>query len=334
MEYDRIMMRLAGRIRQIVDRQQSEPARALRGEMDDLEYRYGKLQHHRRTLSMAAQKGFSSSSKRTLSGIAMDLQNLWSSVASCQRLCEQAQESSKPAGLREIYLDLMAAKAEFGMTWDHKDKELVVTTDAITLEDTYLGDFEVRVRLDQIIADQCFVRVVAMDPHPAASDHRVTHPHVSDEGLCMGDGKTAIKKALRSGRIFDAFELMNSILTTYNSGSPYISLSDWDGSGTICHDCEASLDEDESYNCHTCGDDYCGECSYTCRSCDDTVCANCSTRCPVCDDRVCDRSRCLPTCGDCGEQMCTSCLESHDCQVETEEEETADQPAQESTASM
>ena len=63
--------------------------------------------------------------------------------------------------------------------------------------------------------------IIALDPHPAASNDSVTHPHISDGELCAGDAGAAIRAALGAGRIADVFQLVHSVLTTYNPGCPY-----------------------------------------------------------------------------------------------------------------
>ena len=63
--------------------------------------------------------------------------------------------------------------------------------------------------------------MIALDPHPAALNDAVTHPHVSDERLCTGDAGAAIQAALAAGRVFDFFTLVRSVLVTYNPESPY-----------------------------------------------------------------------------------------------------------------
>ncbi len=51
-------------------------------------------------------------------------------------------------------------------------------------------------------------RVIALDPHPAAGNEMVTHPHVSDEHVCLGDATIAVKQALATGRVCDACHLI------------------------------------------------------------------------------------------------------------------------------
>ena len=66
--------------------------------------------------------------------------------------------------------------------------------------------------------------MIAEDPHPAHSDDSVTHPHVQSEGVCEGDAKLPIRNALSQLRLLDFFQIVGSLLRTYNSGSPYVAL--------------------------------------------------------------------------------------------------------------
>ena len=142
--------------------------------------------------------------------------------------------------------------------------------------------------------------IVALDPHPAACNEAVTHPHVSDEGLCAGDGGAAIQMALANGRICDFFLLVQAVLTTYNSGSPYISLDNW--YGTPCYDCGYSMDTEDAHWCEACEHDYCSECISCCEKCEGWFCRGCLTECEICGDLYC--RGCMTTCPDCGRELC------------------------------
>ena len=57
--------------------------------------------------------------------------------------------------------------------------------------------------------------MIALDPSPAASNSETTHPHVQTNQLCEGDGRSAIRHAMREGRLLDFFVLVRQILQTY-----------------------------------------------------------------------------------------------------------------------
>ena len=122
----------------------------------------------------------------------------------------------------------MALKGEFtNLDIDIKAHEVAVTTDKITLEDVLLGEFEIRLKWDCIGRVQKPYRVIARDPHPAAKNEDVTHPHVQDEHLCEGEGQTAIAAAIAEGRLYDFFLLVSQVLHTYGRGSAYVALDRW-----------------------------------------------------------------------------------------------------------
>jgi len=221
--------------------------------------------------------------------------------------------------LRDIYLDLQQAEDEFGdLAYDTKEQTLSVTTEAIELEGVYLGPFEIRLDIRRLgEARGTPYTIEALDPHPATSNEAVTHPHVSNGGLCAGDGGAAIQSALAAGRIFDFFSLVQAVLTNYNPQSPYVSLDEW--SGIACHECGYSVSQDDVYWCAICENDFCQDCSSYCSRCNETVCHNCLETCPVCDESVCPG--CLDTCPHCGRELCRTCLEEEQCPCKEEQEE-------------
>jgi len=171
--------------------------------------------------------------------------------------------------------------------------------------------------------------VIALSPNPAATDETVTHPHVSNETLCEGDGCVAIRTALEQGRLSDFFTMVRSILTTYNPDSPYVALIDW--CGEPCYDCGYVMSRDDIYYCIFCEHDYCQECSTYCRCCDEGCCVGCAEQCPHCEDQVC--TNCMQECAECNSTCCSSCLEDNICpnckeEMENENEEQECKPSE------
>jgi len=160
--------------------------------------------------------------------------------------------------LRDLFPEVVQAREEFGeLQYDRKEQTLSVVTEPIELEGVYLGDFQVELHLPTLGEGRLTgaYRVTALDPHPASCDDSVTHPHVRDERLCSGEATAAIHQALASGRICDFFMLVRSVLTNYNSGSPYVALDAWDG--IPCYDCGYRVGADEVYFCSGCEHDFC-----------------------------------------------------------------------------
>ena len=168
----------------------------------------------------------------------------------------------------DLYRDLLQVEDEFDeLRYYPKSEVLAVSTDPIELEDVFLGRFEIQLRLPGLTDLHCgdVYRIGALDPHPAASNESVTHPHVSDQRLCPGDAGAAIDTALATGRICDFFLLVRSVLTHYNPGSPYVSLENWGGVG--CYDCGYITDPESLSWCGVCERDFCDDCASYCRCC-------------------------------------------------------------------
>jgi len=210
------------------------------------------------------------------------------------------------ASIRDIFADLMALHDEFDeVAFDREMGTIAVTTAAIELDGVYLGPFEIRLAIEDMTIEPPFdFRVIASDPHPAASDDSVTHPHVQDQVLCEGAGHDAIHRAIQDGRLFDFFVIVANTLRTYNSGSPYVHLGDW--YGVSCTDCGATINRDERWTCEICDQAVCGDCHFTCAQCDAVCCNECATCCESCHQNHC--KACISQCAECGEAHCQSCL--------------------------
>ena len=140
--------------------------------------------------------------QRHLSDLSCDLQNLRDTLD---------QTIPSPPKLSEVVAELMQLEDEYGpFKYDPKDRSLAVTTDPVTLEDVSLGSFEIRLFPDRIgrMYKEIPYRIIALDPNPAGTDSSVTHPHVSGEYLCEGDGYMLIRNALQQGRVCDFFSLV------------------------------------------------------------------------------------------------------------------------------
>jgi hypothetical protein len=231
--------------------------------------------------------------------------------------------------LSQIVQELNQLEDEFScLDYDKENDVLLVETESITLDDVYLGPFQIQLHTEKIFElykDNPYF-IVALDAHPAATCEDVTHPHVSNEKLCEGDGSVIIRASLEQGRLCDFFTMIRSILNTYNPDSPYVALADWDGEP--CYDCGYVTSRENSYYCTFCDRDYCDECSTYCRNCDETICLGCVIKCEFCEDSVC--TNCIRTCAECVISCCESCLEEdlcQNCKEELENQENEEQKA-------
>jgi len=225
--------------------------------------------------------------------------------------------------------ELKQLQQEFGsVDFDKAENTISVVTEPITLDDVYLGPFKIQLKIDKLsdLYASCPYYCLALDPHPAATSEDVTHPHVSNERPCEGDGYAAIRAALEQGRLCDFFTLARSILNTYSPDSPYVRLDEWDGQA--CYECGYVTDGENSYFCSFCDQTFCEECSTCCRSCDETVCNSCSQLCAYCEESTCPN--CIRECPKCKRLYCSSCLEEDLCpkckeELENENEQHANQ---------
>ena len=289
------------------------------------------LDHYRsigRKLGICTSRGWLAGANkltRNLVELLRDIPSLISPVEWSVGPCQKQIPS-----LVDILDELAQAQQEFpSLAYHSEDQILAVTTEPIELEGIYLGEFEIQLEIPSMasLSDRPGYSIKALDPHPAASNGSVTHPHVSDERLCAGDGHSAIKEALASGRICDFFHLVAAVLNTYSQDSPFVRLDEWNG--RPCYDCGYAMDEDNCYFCASCENDICEDCSACCQACDSIFCRGCLTGCSCCDDLYCHP--CLNPCRECGEFCCPSCLEGELCVScrENQEPEDMEEPEHE-----
>ncbi len=217
--------------------------------------------------------------------------------------------AARPATALEIYDDLCALETEFaGLRIDLQARELAVTTEPIILEGVPLGAFEIVLPWSESVGPQSY-QVVALDPNPAATNEAVTHPHVSDDQLCEGEGQAAIRHALAAGRLFDFFTVVGRALATYNESSAYVPLRRWHG--TECSQCGYVSDDDRTSSCERCECNLCDECGAGCGACGDWCCADCTASCNDCGDSHC--GACLRRCSNCHDHFCEECVDHGIC---------------------
>ncbi|MCD0462497.1 hypothetical protein [Roseiconus lacunae] len=238
----------------------------------------------------------------------------------------QPNSESVSISTAALYREIESLCGEFDpVVVERSMKQLRVRTDEIVLEGVYLGQFDIVLRWDRIDESHPY-DVIAIDSGYETRDG-TPHPHVQGDRLCEGDGATVIKRALREGRLFDFFTVVDRILKTYNAQSAYVSLDDWDG--VNCRACGDTVDSDDLNRCAKCETELCCDCSTRCESCSDRYCSDCNGSCAGCDADCCQYCRSL--CEECDDQFCDSCLTEglcDDCidrQEHTPEAETIEQ---------
>ena len=317
------LARWAVRIRTQYQRQADERLALIDRRIVQVDSAIHSLTRIRRRLAECRDRGWKGAAKSQLEDLCFSLRDLHGEANDCQRAIDNFEKPVPDP--RHFLQELEQLETEFGeIEFDTEHNHLSVTTEPITLEGIPLGRFELRLELNRTegvdVSEQ--LRIMALEPNPAASNESVTHPHVRDERLCAGDASAAMNSALASGRLCDLFLLARSVLENYNSESPFVPLSKWDG--FACNDCGVTMTEEESCWCSGCQADFCEECSSFCRTCDSTHCLGCLGRCSCCDDLCCER--CLSRCLSCNEACCPSCLDETRCSECQPGDKTDDQP--------
>jgi hypothetical protein len=276
-----------------------------------------------RTLQRASQRGWQLAAARLRRDLSLTVERMRDELRTLDRQLQPPISSDHKTSTDDIYADLIALHDEFEeVAFDRRGRTLAVTTETIELEGVYLGPFEIRLDWGDLLEGHPDnYRVIAVDANPAAANDSVTHPHVQDEAVCEGGGRQPVRKALEQGRLFDFFVIVANLLRTYNSGSPYVSLSDWHG--VECADCGSNVCDDERWTCEKCETTVCDECYHNCSDCDGIYCNECVTRCEGCDKNHC--RGCMKQGSRCDAELCQGCLDDNercsDChERETEEE--------------
>src|SRR5262245_4358233 len=150
----------------------------------------------RRKLERAHSRNFhaaAASLARDLEATLLRLRENFSDIVGGQQA--RAGNRSIPP-VKELYAEMCGVSDEFEtVEYNLRRRLIVVTTDVIELEDVCLGEFEIRLDLNDFGKLQPY-RVVASEPNPAAEDSSITHPHIKDNKLCEGEGRFPIRRAL------------------------------------------------------------------------------------------------------------------------------------------
>ena len=282
----------------------------LNRQLTNLTGQLQRLTTESRKMGTSVTRGWLSAAQRCCKNVNNLLGEVVYSLPRIRPLAEKPQKEIPK--LPVLVNELDGLEKEFGeIEFDASKNNISVVTEPITLEDIYLGEFKIQLelnKLDQLYYSSVYC-VIALEPNPAATDETVTHPHVSGEKLCEGDGSATIKTALEEGRICDFFTIVRSILNTYSPDSPYVALHDWDG--VTCYDCGYTVSSEDAYYCQYCEHGFCDQCSSYCRICEETICLGCSGHCPHCEEPRC--RKCISGCTKCEELCCEDCLENGIC---------------------
>jgi hypothetical protein len=313
---DRRLLRAACRLRTAYGGIRSDPY-----ELDLPEQAWEEVDAVFRSWKKACDRNWKAAAMQQRETLMRELEHLGSQLRNRLVTFQTAARRETPP-LRVLYEELAAVAAEFEEV-ELAEAELSITTDSVTLADVPLGPFQIRLHLDRLGNDMPY-SITALEPNPAASCSETTHPHVSGERLCPGEGRSAINAALADGRLFDFFTIVDRILHTYAVGSAYVELDRW--YGVSCHDCDSTMNEEDACACTHCEERVCGDCLVSCGGCGDGYCSGCIERCSRCEEYSC--SGCLIRCDRCRRHVCEACREDELCETcreELEEEQDAEE---------
>lgn len=316
---DRELVRVAATIQQILRQLRRDRYTQCVVQLSFMTGRLHDLARYSRRLSTALSRDWFAAAEHSCKSITRQLADIPFFASNLQSALDR-RHRHVPA-VSEIVEELRALQQEFeDVQFNRQDSALCVVTEPIALEDVDLGRFQMALYLDELgqMYQRTTYRIRALDPNPAANDSAITHPHVSNEVLCEGDGGAALRTAMEEGRLVDFFSMVRSILTTYNPDSPYVPLADWDG--TPCCECGYMMDRENAGYCSHCGDPVCEECERVCADCCELLCSHCAGLCEICERSLC-RACAKRKCAGCESVCCLSCIEDGlcpDCKQESE----------------
>ncbi|MGD0784337.1 MAG: hypothetical protein ABR969_00785 [Sedimentisphaerales bacterium] len=318
---DKTMLKLAFLMHEKLSALRRNLAVEILENLSGLTNHFKELSVDAKRISLAVNRNWFFAAQQCQARLGRTLEELSYDITRIKQLTDENDREPPVIDASLIFEELKQIQREFtGLNFNKEQKTISVITKPITLEDIYLGPFQIELhigRLSKLYKESPYF-CIALEPNPAGNNDDVTHPHVSGGILCEGEGSVTIRAALEQGRLCDFFTLINSILNTYSPDSPYVSLEDWEG-GESCYDCGTGINNDDAYYCTFCDRVYCSECSSYCRSCDDTCCLGCGGSCPNCEEFVCHN--CLKKCPECGETFCKMCMEDDVCENCKEQQE-------------
>jgi len=263
-----------------------------------------------RHLKHCRQQGWNGTASRLEDRYLQQLERLGARCRELVAVFQQQKSGVFVPSLRDLYEELQALEQEFPeVRIALAEKTVSVITLPITLEEIELGPFEIRLDWASL-RDSTSYQVLALEPNPAGDSSATTHPHVYENTLCEGDAKLAIRTALQQGRLSDVFLLISRVLHTYNPGSAYTKLSEWDG--VCCPDCGDHCGIEDFGRCDQCDIERCDPCLTGCGDCGNSLCSRCEHLCDGCQEPHCPG--CLESCSDCARSVCPACQSDGYCQ--------------------
>jgi len=149
------------------------------------------------------------------------------------------------------------------------------------------------------------LEVVAETPLCPLSRNDITHPHVQDNRLCLGHSREKLRELGATGHFVMFSRVINSILNTYNSADPHLSLSRW--LTVTCQRCGRN-DDQTMTTVSCCDNSVCSRCTLYDENANVMYCRDCYAECNSCGCIV-DYDDVMPcSCPDCDCSHCINCL--------------------------
>jgi hypothetical protein len=299
----KLALRLARKLQQAWEAAR-KPQPSLDNAWQRIESRFIRAREVRERLHFALERGFAAGTQSLSTDLQYHLGELAQQLGGLREVFTTGKREAAPlaswlADVRQLEDEF----SEFEVKW--QDKVVRAVTEPITLGEVELGPFAIDLHWDRLGTTKgvyCF-DIVALEPNPAQGRDDVVHPHVMKTDLCAGDATVPVQRALDDGRFPEAFLMIRAVLTTYNRGSPYVSIEQW--SGVPCSDCGCRVGDEERYSCEGCDNDSCDRCAGSCDRCMSSRCSQCLSDCDLCHSSCC--SGCLETTAD-ERRICSRCF--------------------------
>jgi len=191
-------------------------------------------------------------------------------------------------------------------------EHISVVIGPFSIDNINFGEFKINIESKVVGAMFAQPTVEALTPNYPEGQSTNSHPHVSMDEICLGNGGGVFSNACFEGRLLDAIEIVSSVLSTLG-GDPYIQMEAW--TGKQCMPCGRYCEKDYEFSeCEGCGSKMCERCLKKCCEYSKALCYNCKPRkfeCYRCGEIMCPD--CVGVCEMCERKFCMSCIGNHLC---------------------
>ncbi|MFA5866333.1 MAG: hypothetical protein WC975_16800 [Phycisphaerae bacterium] len=183
------LFRIADRIRDELVKLHQHRYKELLQRMSNVSIQLADIAQTSKQLAQSVNHHWSAAAERCRDRMNRDLYFVSHAVGDLHQF-SQTPKFTLP-DVRTIYEELLQVQDEFEeFSFDFTENLLSVDTQPVELDGLYLGSFQIQLEVKNLWRhyNQASYYVFARDPHTASSNNEVTHPHVSSDRLCEGDG--------------------------------------------------------------------------------------------------------------------------------------------------